>query len=185
DEEGGAFYMTADDSEQLIVRSKKIHGGAIPSGNAVAAVNLARLYRYTLKPNDYRYKELMLEIFNTFGGEIAASPSSVPILLHAVDFHEGPSHEIVISGKADSDEVNAMVHALRTSYLPNKVVILRPEGEEPEIVKFAPLTKGQTSNPGEATAYVCIEGACRLPTTDISKMLELVGANSAAAGSEE
>ncbi|MEO0448514.1 MAG: thioredoxin domain-containing protein, partial [Verrucomicrobiota bacterium] len=35
DEERDGFYMTGDQSEALLVRPRKIYGGAIPSGNAV------------------------------------------------------------------------------------------------------------------------------------------------------
>ena len=47
DEENGGLYMTADDSEKLLVRSKTIYDGAIPSGNSVAVFNLLRLGHMT------------------------------------------------------------------------------------------------------------------------------------------
>ena len=36
DQQNGGHYMTADDGEQLAVRSKVIYDGAVPSGNSVA-----------------------------------------------------------------------------------------------------------------------------------------------------
>ncbi len=43
DPDGGGFFTTATDAEQLIVRTKDIFDGATPSANAVAASALARL----------------------------------------------------------------------------------------------------------------------------------------------
>ena len=43
DAEGGGFFTTAADAEQLIVRTKDVFDGATPSANAVAALALARL----------------------------------------------------------------------------------------------------------------------------------------------
>jgi len=37
DAKDSGFFMTADDSEDLLVRTKSLYGGAIPTGNAVAS----------------------------------------------------------------------------------------------------------------------------------------------------
>ncbi len=42
DQKGGGLYFTADDAENLIVRKKEVYDGALPSGNAVAMLNLLR-----------------------------------------------------------------------------------------------------------------------------------------------
>ena len=47
DQQNGGHYMTADDGEQLAVRSKVIYDGAVPSGNSVAVYNLLRLAHMT------------------------------------------------------------------------------------------------------------------------------------------
>jgi hypothetical protein len=70
-----------------------------------------------------------------------------------------------------------MAKALRTRFLPNKVVLLNPgERDSPETAQLAAFTGNQPSLGGKATAYVCLNYACKLPTTDINRMLELLGA---------
>jgi len=93
----------------------------------------------------------------------------------ALDFGIGPCYEVVIAGKARAKDTKAMAKALRTRFLPNKVVLLNPgERESPEIAKLAEFTKNQSSINGRATAYVCMNYNCKLPTTDIDKMLQLL-----------
>ncbi len=68
-----------------------------------------------------------------------------------------------------------MLRALRKQFVPNKVVILKPtELKDAEITRLAEFTKYQNSRDGKATAYVCLNYNCKLPTTEINKMLELL-----------
>ena len=172
DEEAGAFYFTADDAEKLLVRQKDIYDGAIPSGNSVAALNLLRLGRISGSTD---LEEKAVKIGRAFSKAVRQSPSAYTQLLLAVDFATGPSYEVVIAGKAGAEDTKAMIRALRVHFLPNKVVILRPtEEESPNITRIAEYTKYQSSIDGKATAYVCLNYTCKLPTTDSGKMLELL-----------
>ena len=68
-----------------------------------------------------------------------------------------------------------MLTALRRRFIPNKVVLFRPAAEEsPAIARLAEFTAALSSQKGKATAYVCHNYVCNLPTTDINKMLELL-----------
>ena len=60
-------------------------------------------------------------------------------------------------------------------FIPSKVVVFRPEGGAEALVEIAPYTKSQSALGGNATAYVCRNHACDLPTTDVDKMLDLLG----------
>jgi len=170
DTEKGGFFMTATDSEKLLTRVKKIYGGAIPSGNAVAALNLLRLSRMTGKTY---YEEKQQEIIRAFSGDVAKSPSGFPMLLHSVDFAVGPSYEVVVAGKEiRTDDVQSMLHALRKPFIPNKIVLFRADGDLSTISQIASYTAGQKSLDGKATAYVCRDFACSLPTRDLGKMIK-------------
>lgn len=172
DDKDGGFYMTADDAEKLLVRSKKLYGGAIPSGNAVAILNLTRLNRITANPD---YEKEAHTTLKAFSAEVEKAPSAFPVVLVALDFLFGPSKEIVIAGKKDAADTKAMLAALSLPFLPNKVILFRPDGDPESITKLAPYTKTQSSLGGKATAYVCSNFTCQRPTTDIKKMLESLG----------
>jgi uncharacterized protein YyaL (SSP411 family) len=56
------------------------------------------------------------------------------------------------------------------------VLLFKPAGEKkPPIAQIAPFTASHTSTDGKATAYVCENYTCRLPTTDVGKMMRMLG----------
>jgi hypothetical protein len=172
DNESGGFFFTPDDGESLLVRQKEIYDGAIPSGNSVAMLNLLRLGRITSSPS---FEEKAASIGRAFSRNVQQAPSAYTQLMMAVDFGVGPSYEVAIAGKSQAEDTRAMVKALRTHFIPNKVVIFRPiEQEAPQITRLARFTKGKSSIDSKATAYVCLNHSCKMPTTDISRMLELL-----------
>jgi len=69
-----------------------------------------------------------------------------------------------------------MLRALHQRFLPNAVILLRPTNvASPEIVTVAPFTAAQGAVKGKATAYVCRDFVCNLPTNDIEAMLGTLG----------
>ena len=168
----GGFFFTADDDEALLVRQREIEDNAIPGSNSVAMLNLLRLSRITAKTE---LEEKASSISRTFAGEVKRAPSGHAELMTALDFGIGPSYEVVIAGNSHAEDTKAMLRALRKQFIPNKVVILKPtEQSAPEITRLAEFTKYQNSRDGKATAYVCLNYNCKLPTTEINKMLELL-----------
>jgi uncharacterized protein YyaL (SSP411 family) len=120
-------------------------------------------------------EEKAARIGSAFSGSVKQLPSAHTQLMVALDFGIGPCYEVVIAGNAKAKDTKAMVKVLRTRFLPNKVVLLNPdEQESPEIAKLAEFIKNQSSIGDRATAYVCMNYNCKLPTTDINKMLELL-----------
>jgi uncharacterized protein YyaL (SSP411 family) len=171
DEESGGFFMTADDSEELLVRAKKLYGGAIPSGNAVSLLNLVRLHRMTANT---AYADRAEALVKAFSGEIDQGPFAFPVTLCGLDFLFGPSQEIVITGDPAAADTKALLAELRKPFLPNKVILLRTPANAAELAAIAPYTGTQTSLEGKATVYVCENFACQLPTTDPAKLRELL-----------
>jgi uncharacterized protein YyaL (SSP411 family) len=172
DEQRGGFYFTADDAEELIVRQKEIYDGAVPSGNSVAMLNLLRLSRITA---DSDLEKKAIKIMLAFSSDVINVPSGYTQLMVALGFGIGPSYEIVIVGNPQAKDTKDMLNALRRHFIPNKVVLLKPDNQEsPDIIRLAEFTKDQSSIDGKATVYVCLEYACKMPTTDTEKMLELL-----------
>jgi uncharacterized protein YyaL (SSP411 family) len=170
DQKGGGLYFTSDDAENLIVRKKEVYDGALPSGNAVAMLNLLRLGRYT---GDAKLEDRAFKIQRAFSEQVRQFPSGYTQFLSAVDFGLGSSHEVVISGSLGAKE---MLDALRSRFSPNQVLVFRPaEQESAGIDAIAPFARNYGSMDGKATAYVCSGHACKDPTTEVSDLLALLG----------
>ncbi|MCC7292152.1 MAG: thioredoxin domain-containing protein [Phycisphaerales bacterium] len=173
DPTGGGFFLTAGDGEALIARPREVYDGALPSGNSVSLTNLLRLSRMTGEPE---FEKRASQLTQAFGGSIGRAPVAYTHFLCGVDFVEGPAHEVVIVGRPGADDTRAMLDALQKQFLPNVVVLLRPDqANPPPICRIAPFTLNQTASAGQATAYVCRNFSCNAPTTDPAKMLSLLG----------
>jgi uncharacterized protein YyaL (SSP411 family) len=174
DDKQGGFYFTADDTEQILIRHKEAYDSAYPSGNAVAALNLLRLTRITAKPE---FEAKTQQLIQTFSPLISQIPASYTSILMALDFALGPSYEVVIVGDLKYQDTENMLDALNRFFIPNKIVLFRPVTEEyPEIGRVAEFTEKLTSLENRATAYVCRNYQCDLPTTSTEKMLKLLNA---------
>ena len=172
DEREGGFYFTADDSEELLIRWKDVYDGALPSGNSVAMLNFIRLARMTGNP---KFQETALQIVKTFSRRVLQSLISYTQFMSGVDFLIGPSYEIVIVGDSKADDTTVMLKALREQFIPNKVVLFRPADVKlPEITTLTAFTSNLIGIEGKATAYVCQDYACKLPTIDREDMLKLL-----------
>ncbi|CAM2065764.1 Thioredoxin domain-containing protein [Sulfidibacter corallicola] len=166
-DEAGGFYLTAVHAEALLVRPKTFYDGAIPSGNSVAAWNMARLGRMT---GDSAWEKRVEDLLNHFAGS-GNPPQGSTFLLMAHEFMRGPSFEVVLVGSAGAGDLKALKKALYTDFIPHKVVVFRPMKDDP-ITEIAPYTKFQKTIGNAATVYVCRNFACKAPTTEVSVMLE-------------
>ena len=82
---------------------------------------------------------------------------------------------MVIVGKPQRDDTEKMIKALRKMFIPNKVVLFKPTGlTKPEITQFAEFTKSLFAKEGKATAYICRDFKCDMPTTEVQRMTALL-----------
>jgi len=172
DDKNGGFFFTPDDGENLLVRQKEIYDGAIPSGNSVAMLNLLRLGRMTA---NHDFEEKAAQIGKAFSDTATQLPAAHTQLMVALDFAVRPSFEIVIVGNHQGKDTMDILRILRTQFIPNKVILFRPSGQDaPDISRIAAFTKNLSSIDGKATVYVCTNYTCKMPTTDTSKILDLL-----------
>ena len=170
DIKNGGLFMTAKDSEKLLYRDKQIYDGAIPSGNSVAAMNLLRLGHITGETDYINKAEAIVEAFS---GTVDKYPAGHAFLMMVLEYAMNPNYEVVIVGKKGKKDTNAMLNALRQSFLPGKIVVFLPEDKTvaAEITQLVPYTEYMVPIDGKATAYVCMNFVCQLPTTKVSQML--------------
>ncbi len=171
DQNNGGYYFSPSFADTPMGRQKQVRDGARPSANSVAMWNLFRLGRMTANSD---LEDRAERVVDAFSGRVKQRPSSMTMMMTAVDTMVGPSFEVVISGDPNRKDTRKMLRALWDKYVPRKVVLQRPTGSAPPITKLAPYTENQVPIDGQATAYVCQNYACKLPTGSISKMIQLL-----------
>ena len=158
DHQGGGFFTTGNDAEQLIARMKDIHDGAVPSANAVAALALARLGELTGTP---LYEEVAGQTVLALGPALAASPGAFAAV--AADYLEGTRRQVVVAS-ADPH----LVRPVWSRYLPGTVLAW---GEP----YASPLWQGRDDAGAAGFVFVCEGYTCRLPVRDASQVEALLG----------
>jgi uncharacterized protein YyaL (SSP411 family) len=94
------------------------------------------------------------------------------MLLCALDYALGPSSEVALVGRSDGADLLDMLRAIRSRFLPSKVVAVVSGVETSKVARF---TKDMVQLEDRATAYVCSGQTCQLPATSPEKMIELLG----------
>ncbi len=167
DDEGGGFFYTGRDHEELIARGKDPQDNAIPSGNSMAVTGLLRLVKLTGRRDLQEKAETTLRLYR---GLLTEHPLAAGQMLIALDFHLGPVAEVAVVGEPQAQDTRRVLRALRTGFRPHQVVALKSPGAAvPENV--LPLLADKEAR-GAVTAYVCRDFACQAP---------LVGAEAAEA----
>ena len=166
DDEQGGFFTTAKEHESLIIRGREGADGATPSGNAVAAMLLARL-SFHLDRADFR--EAAIGAIRAYGRHLTRYPRGFAKSLAVVDFlTEGPI-ELALVGAPDDAAFAAIQDAMRTAYLPNRIIAIthRSDGGSAH-----PLLAGKSTVAGRAALYVCRNFSCQQPLTDAVAVAE-------------
>ena len=150
----GGLFDTGCDVEPALVRMKGNTDGVIPSGNAVAALNLLRLGRIT---EDDELSRRGAAIVTAWVGVMARVPVNHLYLLSALDFQTHDGIEIDLAGKPGSVAMADMLRAIHRRYLPG-LTLRFSEGDEDERI----------------TASVCAAGACRPPVDSVEELERLL-----------
>ena len=171
DKTDGGYFMTADNHENLIAREKPGYDGAVPSGNAIAVMNLFRLYEFTTN-DDYRKRAL--ETLTAFSRLFEFNPLSVSEMLPALDYSlDSPKEIVIVSSKEKPMGNETFLKAFQKIYLPNRILIQMEDGEHGEkLGALLPVAKGKTTIEGKSVAYICENGACRLPALTVDDFVE-------------
>ncbi|NPE27770.1 thioredoxin domain-containing protein [Methanococcoides sp. SA1] len=171
DTENGGFFHTSNKSETLLFRKKDAYDGAMPSGNSVELNNLLRLSKLTGNP---QFDREAINTSNAFASTIKAMPFGHTHFIAGLDLVFNPSAEIVIAGELDSEDTQAMLNSINREFIPEKTVIVKSEKNEKELERIAPYTATLKTQKQKATAYVCQNYECSLPTTNPQVVVELL-----------
>ena len=158
DSENGGYFLGADDTDDVIARSKTVHDNAVPSGNGVMAEVLARLFHLTGRD---RYQDRARALFRAIAARDPARMANQPTLLNAFELLEA-AQQVVIIGERDDPATAKLRRAVFDAGLTGRIVVqLEPGADLPD----GHPAKGKNRIDGKPTAYVCRGPVCGLPVT--------------------
>ncbi|MEM1093954.1 MAG: thioredoxin domain-containing protein [Bacteroidota bacterium] len=168
DEAKGGYFMTSADAEQLIKRPKVFYDGAIPSGNAMAAYNLTRLWHLT---GNVSYRAAFDALERAAAHEVSRYPSGFAAFLMGKLWHVSGAQEIVLAGEHDA-AWQAMRDTVDAQYHPFRVVLSKSDDED--IAGLAPYAVAYATQDGQTSAYVCTNQICDQPVTSVEALHALL-----------
>ena len=124
DPDGGGFFQTPADGEQLVARKKELDDHPTPSGNAMLAYVLLRLARIW---GDDELEQRGVSVLRIVRDALVRAPSAFGWLLVALDQHLAPHREIAIAGAPDAAVARAAVAAAA----PTDVIAFGPADDVP------------------------------------------------------
>ncbi|MYD53609.1 MAG: thioredoxin domain-containing protein [Chloroflexi bacterium] len=161
DHDGGGFFTVARDGEQLIAQRKPTQDGATPSGNALAARALARMYALTA---DGRYADLIEAMRATFSAYLSKAPTMLGLFVSVEDWLTD-HRSVALVGPADDPEIEQMRRNLWSGE-PRPLVVMQQSAG----TTLVPQLADKPQQNGRPTAYVCQAFACSAPVHSAAEL---------------
>ena len=169
DKKTGGYYFS-EEASLLPVRNKRFDDNARPNSNAVSALNLLRLFNFTL---NQPYREKAKTIFILAGEMMSRSHNAFAQMFIALDFYLDRSKEVVVVGPKLSKDKDAIIQMLHDEFIPNKTLGYIAPNKKSSF----PVFENKTTIAGRTIVYVCENNICKFPTEDLSKVLKLLRDN--------
>ncbi|HKC79430.1 MAG TPA: thioredoxin domain-containing protein [Nitrosopumilaceae archaeon] len=167
DENEKNFFFTADNHEQLIIRTKNIYDLSLPSGNSVAANTFLRLYHIT---QNKRYLDVSVKIMESLSTMAAENPFGFGQLLNAMYLYLQNPTEITLL-----NEENHEIYAnLTRRFLPESILVTIPNPEYMEDLAKYPFFAGKEYDKTKTKVFVCKNFTCSLPLYSLPEIEKLL-----------
>ena len=139
----------------------------------MATLNLLRLAQMT---DDKALREKADKTLAFFSSRLKDHPAAMPQMLSAALFSMSHPKQIVIASNGDTSDRQAMLREVYKEYLPNKIILGADGGEGQKFLgEGVAVIKEVSAIGGKATAYVCENYVCKLPTTELAELRKMLG----------
>ncbi len=172
DPQEGGFFDAGSSDPSLLTRTREAYDGAEPSPNSTAAMNLLRLAQFTDRTE---WRDRAHKTISAFAARLQSDPEAVPALASALDFRLAQTKQVLIAGDPTSQDTRELLRQVNTRFLPNKILLLADCGPgQQQLARWLPFVAGAHRMKNHATAYVCENYVCKLPTGDPQVMARLL-----------
>ena len=143
----------------LLIMPRSLQDSPTPSGGALATLLFAQLHAFT---GTARYAELAAGAAAEIQHLTAEHPTAFAAWLTALDLCLDPPAQLAIVGPPGTPGLAELIELVSSRYWPDLVLATSP----PTPSSTLPLLAGREMLAGRATAYLCREFVCQLPTTE-------------------
>jgi uncharacterized protein YyaL (SSP411 family) len=161
----GFFYFTPTGQADIIVRKKEVYDGAVPSGNAVMAINLYCLGIIFDVPGwrerGVRICSLLHQTVNRYPGSFGVWATMIQSLSYTIP-------EIAIIG----GNFAMLRQDVLRRFIP--IHVLQSAPSEPSDQNFFPLLRQKPDLSG-TMIFLCQGYACQLPVNEVDAFVQLMG----------
>jgi uncharacterized protein YyaL (SSP411 family) len=172
DEKDGGYFDSDSSDPSLLSRTRESHDGAEPAPNSTAAMNLLRLAQFTGRVERRDRAQITIR---AFASRLRSDPEAVPALASALDFWLAQTRQILIAGDSTSLDTRELLYEVNSRFLPNKILLLGDGGVgQQQLARWLPFVAGAHRMKNRATAYVCENYICDLPTVDPDVLARLL-----------
>ena len=172
DPKDGGYFDAGPSDPSLLSRTRDSYDGAEPSPNSTAAMNLLRLGQFA---DSAEWRDKAYKTLSAFTARLQSNPEAVPALVSALDFRLAQTKQILIAGDPTSPDTRELLRQVNTRFLPNKILLLADGGPgQQQLARWLPFVAGAHRMKDRATAYVCENYVCELPTSDPQMMARLL-----------
>jgi hypothetical protein len=161
DDTNGGFFYTPADHERLILRTKPVHDGSVPSGNSLATMLCLRLHAFT---EEERYSRVAERVLRLYRGSMEENPFAHAYLLAALDLYARQPREVVVVARGGREGAADLLEPLERTYQANRVVVCYDPASPP--LKLPPFARDKPLVDSRPTAYVCHRSSCSPPVSD-------------------
>ncbi|MFN8722339.1 MAG: thioredoxin domain-containing protein [Rhodospirillales bacterium] len=167
DGERGGYFLTADDAERLIVRTKTAYDSPTPSGNGTMLGVLGRLWHLT---GEGRNADRAADLEAAFAGEVVRNFFPLASFLNAAAF-VASAVQVVVVGGADDPAATALRRTVLDRSMPDRILV--PVAPGADLPADHPAA-GKGTVGGVPAAYVCRGQTCSPPVTDPAALAALL-----------
>ena len=173
DADGGFFESPAGIAGDGLPRLKSLFDGAELAGNSVAADILYRLGRWLDRP---AWRELAERSFAYHAGRLAKAPWIMPRMVAAMERTLAAPQHVVIVGELADEQTRALRAVVDGALRPDVESIVVSRASRDTLARWVPFAAALPERDGRATAYVCVDYACRQPVHEPQELAALLDA---------
>jgi len=108
--------------------------------------------------------------FGSFGASASMRGRAVPMMLAALSTYHAGMPQVVIVGEPGARDSRALARVVHRRYMPGALIVPISSSHRVELARLLPWTAPLVMRNSQATAYVCRDFACEMPTSSPAEL---------------